>query len=224
MDCKAWTIWNFPPFNWIDPQNKRSLIEFSGKLSSCFQVSVNTRYFNYMMISIERVCKQPERRQRLHTREAPCSCLAFAFSFQDEQHFPKAHQQGQGPWSCYLDFRGWLLPVPAFPSSAYLLLELIPQGSNSLFLTIQTIFHTKHRLLVPRPQNYMEALTKMCWLRKICWSEVKKQLPLAFCPAPISSSRHLSPNPCKWEVESAGEGMLEFMSGMCSLLRTGAII
>lgn len=121
MDCKAWTIWNFPPFNWIDPQNKRSLIEFSGKLSSCFQVSVNTRYFNYMMISIERVCKQPERRRRLHTREAPCTRLAFTFSFQDELHFPKAHQQGQGPHSCSLDFRGWLLLVPAFPSSACLL-------------------------------------------------------------------------------------------------------
>lgn len=121
MDCKAWTIWNFPPFNWIDPQNKRSLIEFSGKLSSCFQVSVNTRYFNYMMISIERVCKQPERRRRLHTREAPCTCLAFTFSFQDELHFPKAHQQGQGPCSCCLDFRRWLLLVPAFPSSACLL-------------------------------------------------------------------------------------------------------
>lgn len=142
MDCKAWTIWNFPPFNWIDPQNKRSLIEFSGKLSSCFQVSVNTRYFNYMMISIERVCKQPERRWRLHTREAPCTALAFTFSFQDELHFPKAHQQGQGPCSCYLDFRGWLLLVPAFPSSACLLSrthspgfqQSLPYSANNFFI------------------------------------------------------------------------------------------
>lgn len=129
--------------------------------------------------------------------------LGFYF-FQDELHFPKAHQQGQGPCSCYLDFRGWLLLVPPFPSSACL--ELIPQGSNSLFLTIQTIFHIKPRLFVPRPQNYFETLTKMCWLGKLCWSEVKKQLPLAVYPAPCPSSRHLSPNPCsfpangKWKV------------------------
>ena len=51
MDGVAQTIWNFPSFNWIDPQNKRSLIEFWGKLSSCLWVPVDRHYFNYTVIS-----------------------------------------------------------------------------------------------------------------------------------------------------------------------------
>lgn len=192
MDCKAWTIWNFPPFNWIDPQNKRSLIEFWGKLSSCFQVSVNTHYFNYMMISIERVCKQPEWRRRQHTREALCTCLAFTFFFQDELHFPKAHQQGQGLCFCNPDFRGKLCLVPPFSQ-----LSSSPAWYSFLRVSIasspqsRTIFHTKPRLFVPRPENDLKTLTKMCWLRKLCCSEVKKQLPLGVYSAPLQSKQTL---------------------------------
>lgn len=90
-------------------------------MSSCFQVSVNTHYFNYMMISTERVCKQPERRQRLHIGEALCTGLPFTFFFQDELYFPKAHQQGQGPCSCNPDFRENYPLSLRFPSCPHLL-------------------------------------------------------------------------------------------------------
>lgn len=159
-------------------------------MSSCFQVSVNTHYFNYMMISIERVCKQPERRRRLHTREALCTCLAFTFFFQDELHFPKAHQQGQGPCSRNPDFRENYPFVPPFSqmssSPTWHSFLRVPTVSS---LQSRTIFHPKAKLFIPRPQNDLGTLTKVCPLRKLCCSAVKKQLPLGVYPAPLQSTR-----------------------------------
>lgn len=123
-------------------------------------------------------------------------------SYISQKHISKGRGPAPAIWISEDDYCLSLL----FPALLVSCLELIPQGSNSLFLTIQTIFHTKPRLFVPRPQNYFETLTRMCWLRKLCWSEVKKQLPLAVYPAPCPSSRHLSPNSCsfpangKWKV------------------------
>lgn len=123
-------------------------------------------------------------------------------SYISQKHISKGRGPAPAIWISEDDYCLSLL----FPALLVSCLELIPQGSSSLFLPMQTIFHTKPRLFVARPQNYLETLAKMCWLRKLCWSEVKKQLPLAVCPAALPSNRHLSPKPCsfpangKWKV------------------------
>lgn len=128
-----------------------------------------------------------------------------------QKHISKGRGPAPAVWISEDDYCLSLL----FPALLVSCLELIPQGSSSLFLTTQTIFHTNPRLLVPRPQNYMETLTKMCWLRKIYWSEVKKQLPLAVCPAPFSSSRHLSPNPCSFPANGKWKVLVEICWSSC---------
>lgn len=190
MDCKAQTIWNFPPFNWIDPQNKRSLIEFWGKLSSCFQVSVNTHYFNYMMISMGRVCKQPAWRRRLHTREAPTS----TFFIQDEPHFPKAHQQGRARLlQCspgkrlrenhHLDPLSWLSSSPRWHPFLSLPIDSYRAGLGFGF----SFFCAKPKRSVQKAQRVLRMLTKTLSLGQLCCKEAEKQSPLAVYAAPLQS-------------------------------------
>lgn len=132
-------------------------------------------------------------------------------SYISQKHISKGRGPAPAVWMAEDDYCLSLL----FPALLVSCLELVPHGSNSFFLTTQTIFHTKPRLFVPRPPNYLGTLTKICWLRKLCWSEVKKQLPLAVCPLTSKQQTLVSQPlqlPWKWEPESSGEGMLEFMS------------
>lgn len=191
MDCKARTIWNFPPFNWIDPQNKRSLIEFWGKLSSCFQVSVNTHYFNYMMISMERVCKQPTRRQRLHTREAPC----FYFPFSRTSYISQKHvSNGRGSASAMQPVKIFQRKFPpGLPFS-----QLSPCPGCDFCLRSPKHSSRAGQVFMINPKFLFKYL-KMAWkhwlrcsgLRNLQCKEVKKQLPLAVYPAPLQSTPSL---------------------------------
>lgn len=91
-----------------------------------------------------------------------------------QKHISKGRGPAPAVWISEDDYCLSLL----FPALLVSCLELIPQGSSSLFLTTQTIFHTNPRLLVPRPQNYMETLTKMCWLRKFAEVRLRSSCPL----------------------------------------------
>lgn len=112
-------------------------------------------------------------------------------SYISQKHISKGRGPAPAVWMAEDDYCLSLL----FPALLVSCLELIPHGSNSFFLTTQTIFHTKPRLFVPRPQNYLGTLTKICWLRKLCWSEVKKQLPLAVCPLHFQAADTCLPTP-----------------------------
>jgi len=143
------------------------------------------------MISIDRVCKQPEQRRRLHTREVLCTGLAFTFFFQNELHFPKAHHKRKSPAPA-IQISEKITPLFSQLSSSpawHSLLRVLTASS----LQSRTIFHAKARLSIPRPQNDLETLTKLCWLRKLCCSEGKKPLPLGVHPAPLQRKRTLVP-------------------------------
>lgn len=141
------------------------------------------------MISIERVCKQEaEAAQQRGSLHMP----GFYFLFPGRATFPKSTSTRAGALFLQSRFQRKLPLVPLFSqlssSPAWHSYLRVPIASS---LQSRTIFHTKLRLFVPRPQNGSETLTKMCCLRKLCCSEVRKQLPLGVYPAPLQSKRTL---------------------------------
>lgn len=180
------------------------------------------------MISIERVCKQPGRRRGPHTRGS-LHKLAFYFLFPGRAAFPKSTSARAGALLLQSQFQRKLPLVPPFSrlslSPAWHSFPRVPIVSSS---QSRMIFHTKPRLFVPRPQNELETLTKMCWLSELCCGEVKKQLVSVLLRS--KANRHLSPSLCSFSancgisMESAGEGTLKLASEPCSFLRTVTII